>query len=84
VSAGTLRYMLLDHALGSDLLPDGALKLGSRLGIHKRLRAEERGGVEAQEERTQDLVQRMSSGPIAELPARANEQHYEMPPECSS
>ncbi len=84
MSARTLRYRLLDHALGSGLLPDPALKLGSRLGIHKRLRAEERGGVEAEEDGTHDLVERMSNGPIAELPARANEQHYEMPPECSS
>ena len=38
-------------------------------------------GVEAEEEGTHDLVERMSNGPIAELPARANEQHYEMPPE---
>src|SRR5438128_3243471 len=46
-----------------------------------RIAREQRGGVEAQEERTRALVRHMSSGPIAEHPAKANEQHYELPAE---
>lgn len=46
-----------------------------------REREESRGGVVAQEERLKALLRRMSSGPIAELPEKANEQHYELPAE---
>jgi cyclopropane-fatty-acyl-phospholipid synthase len=46
-----------------------------------RVAREERGGVEAQEQRTLELVRRMSNGPIAEQPAKPNEQHYELPAE---
>ena len=75
------RYALLDLALGRGLLPDPLLAAGSRIGARARLRREERGGVEAQEQRLAALVEEMRSGPIAELPARANEQHYELPAE---
>jgi cyclopropane-fatty-acyl-phospholipid synthase len=76
-----LRHTLLDRALAGGLLPDGLLRSGSRLGARARLRREERGGVEAQDARLADLVKRMSTGPIAEVPAKANEQHYELPAE---
>jgi cyclopropane-fatty-acyl-phospholipid synthase len=76
-----LRYQLLDRALERDLLPDPLLRSGSRLGARARLRREERGGVEAQEQRLGDLLERMRSGPIAESPASANAQHYELPAE---
>lgn len=76
-----LRYTLLDRALAAGLIPDGVLRAGSRYGARARRRREERGGVEAQEQRLAALVARMSSGPIAELPAAANEQHYELPAE---
>jgi len=75
-----IRYALLDRALERGLLPDGVLRAGSRLGARLRLAREERGGVEAQEERLRALVERMGSGSIAELAASANEQHYELPP----
>ena len=76
-----LGYALLDRALGAGALPDPALRAGARLGARMRIAREERGGVEAQEERTRELVRHMSSGPIAEHPAKANEQHYELPAE---
>jgi cyclopropane-fatty-acyl-phospholipid synthase len=75
------RYAVLDRALGAGVVPDAVLRAGSRVGIHLRLRHDERGGVAAQEERLGRLVERMSSGPIAEVPAKANEQHYELPAE---
>jgi cyclopropane-fatty-acyl-phospholipid synthase len=74
-----LRYAMLDHALEVGRPLDPLLRAGSRWGTVARLRREERGGVEAQERRLRQLVARMSSGPIAELPAKANEQHYELP-----
>lgn len=73
------RYELLDRALARGIVPDGVLRLGSRYATRKRLRDESRGGVEAQEARFADLVAHMSTGPIAEVPAKANEQHYELP-----
>jgi cyclopropane-fatty-acyl-phospholipid synthase len=74
-----LRYTLLDRALGAGAMPDGLLRLGSRVATRARLRREQRGGARAQEQRTTELVRRMSCGPIAEAPARANQQHYELP-----
>src|SRR5437764_1484906 len=79
VTPRALGYALLDRALGAGALPDPALRAGARLGARMRIAREERGGVEAQEERTRELVRHMSSGPIAEHPAKANEQHYELP-----
>jgi cyclopropane-fatty-acyl-phospholipid synthase len=76
-----LRYRALDWALGHNVLPDGLLRVGSRVGAELRERRELRGGVVAQEARLAALVERMRSGPIAEGTAEANEQHYELPPE---
>ncbi len=76
-----LRYRTLDAALGRGLLPDAVLRLGSRWGAAARERRESRGGVVAQEARLRALVERMSSGPVAEVPEKANEQHYELPPD---
>jgi cyclopropane-fatty-acyl-phospholipid synthase len=78
---GALRYRLLDRALERQLAPDSLLRAGSRYGAWARERRESRGGVVAQEERLRVLLRRMSSGPIAEVPEKANEQHYGLPPE---
>jgi cyclopropane-fatty-acyl-phospholipid synthase len=76
-----LRYRLLDQALQRRLLPDALLRAGSRFGAWDRERREGRGGVEAQERRFIELLARMSCGPVAEVPEKANEQHYALPPE---
>jgi cyclopropane-fatty-acyl-phospholipid synthase len=75
------RYQLLDRALEHQLAPDALLRAGSRYGAWARERRESLGGVVAQEERLRVLLRRMSSGPIAEVPGKANEQHYELPAE---
>src|ERR1700690_487460 len=75
------RYKLLDRALARGLLPAPLLGAGSRGGPRAGLRREQRGGVEAQEQRLGELVEKMRSGPIAEAVGRANEQHYELPAE---
>jgi cyclopropane-fatty-acyl-phospholipid synthase len=74
-------YALLDRVLEHDVLPDAMLRGGSRVGAAVRQRREERGGLEAQGQRFEALVASMREGPIAELPAKANEQHYELPAE---
>src|SRR5579872_3281184 len=81
MSRGRLRYALLDRALARGALPDPLLRAGSRAGALARLRREERGGVEAQQQRLAELAERMRSGPLAERTDSANEQHYELPPE---
>jgi cyclopropane-fatty-acyl-phospholipid synthase len=73
-------YALLDRSLARGLLPDPLLRAGSRVGARMRLRREERGGVQAQLAHTAALAERMRSGPLAEQVARANAQHYELPP----
>jgi cyclopropane-fatty-acyl-phospholipid synthase len=75
------RYALLDRALARGLLSDPLLRAGSRVSARARIRRESRGGVEAQAQRLAALLATMRSGPIAESPARANEQHYELPAE---
>ena len=79
VTDSSLRYRLLDHALERALLPDPVLRAGSLSGAWARERRESRGGVLGQQDRLRALVERMSSGPIAEVPEKANEQHYELP-----
>jgi cyclopropane-fatty-acyl-phospholipid synthase len=75
------RYGLLDRVLERGLLPDPLLRAGSRWGARARLRREERGGVEAQQERLGALAETMRSGPLAESVARPDAQHYELPAE---
>ena len=75
------RYGLLDRMLERGLLPDRVLRTGSVIGARSRLRREQRGGVEEQERRLGELVERMRSGPVAESVVAANEQHYELPAE---
>jgi cyclopropane-fatty-acyl-phospholipid synthase len=75
------RYELLDRALERGLVPDPLLRAGSRSAARRRERAEARGGVAEQSERLNALLERMSSGPIAEAPPPASQQRYELPPE---
>jgi cyclopropane-fatty-acyl-phospholipid synthase len=75
------RYELLDLALERNLVPDRILRAGSRYGAWARERRESRGGVTAQQERLRELLARMATGPIAEVPEKANQQHYELPAE---
>jgi cyclopropane-fatty-acyl-phospholipid synthase len=79
VTNSSLRYRLLDRALERALLPDAILRAGSLSGAWARERRESRGGVVGQQDRLRDLLARMSRGPIAEVPEKANEQHYELP-----
>src|SRR3954454_5643162 len=72
-------YELLDRALSHHLLLDPVLLFGSRLATRRRLRSEQEGGVEAQEDRLRSLVWHMSHGPIMEVPERATESHLELP-----
>jgi cyclopropane-fatty-acyl-phospholipid synthase len=73
------RYELLDAVLQRGLIPDWVLRTGSLFGAWDRERRESAGGVTGQQARLRALIARMSTGPIAEVPEKANEQHYELP-----
>jgi cyclopropane-fatty-acyl-phospholipid synthase len=75
------RYRLLDAALARGFAPDPLLAAGARVGARMRERRERMGGIAGEDARRRELLARMRSGPIAELPERANEQHYELPAE---
>ncbi|MEA2197339.1 MAG: cyclopropane-fatty-acyl-phospholipid synthase [Solirubrobacteraceae bacterium] len=80
-SPSRLRYRLLDHALERQAVPDLMLRAGVRYGAWSRERRESHGGIVVQEERLRAMLRRMSSGPIAEVPDRAHEQHHGLPSE---
>src|ERR1700689_1224500 len=83
-SSEPFRYELLDRARERRLPPDALLRAGSLYGAWARERSSAAGGVVAQGERLQELVARMSSGPVAEAVDASNAQHYELPAEFLS
>ncbi len=56
-------------------LPDALVRAGIRALLAERLRAEEQGG----EARQAAFRASLATGPVAPVPAKANEQHYEVP-----
>jgi len=61
------------------LVPDRVVRLGIRRLLKERLAEMHAGDAEAAEEATQDFIAAMRKAPIALLPEKANEQHYEVP-----
>jgi cyclopropane-fatty-acyl-phospholipid synthase len=62
------------------LLPDPVVRLGIRRLLRQRLLEVTAGGDRAVAERNRAFVATCRQGPIAALPERANEQHYEVAP----
>ncbi|MDI4634128.1 class I SAM-dependent methyltransferase [Pelomonas sp. V22] len=60
-------------------LPDGITRLGIRQLLRERLAEVASGDAVAVAEQTQAFLQRMRESPLALLPEKANEQHYELP-----
>lgn len=63
------------------LLPDWMIRLGIRLLDEKRLRMEDHGDPEAQQEALSRFAADLRRSPVAVQTHKANEQHYELPPE---
>ena len=63
------------------LLPDRLIRIGIRRLNRMRLREEDRGGEEEQLRAAEEFIDRMQQSPIALQTHKANEQHYEMPPD---
>jgi len=72
-------HLAIDRALATGLIPDRVVRTASRRAASQRIRRESEGGVEGAEARLATLVERMSTGPIAEQVESANRQHYEVP-----
>lgn len=62
-------------------MPDPMVRFGIRRLLRKRLNEIDSGNEEENQNRFKELVQEFSSGPIAHVPEKANEQHYEVPAE---
>lgn len=71
----------LDDLLAKNLLPDAAIRIGIRRLLARKLRDEDRGGIEAQQAALMDFVRELRSSPIAVKTKAANDQHYEVPTE---
>lgn len=62
-------------------IPDLVLRAGIRLLVRQRLSEEAAHDPELSAEREHSFFQKMSAAPIALVPEKANEQHYEVPAE---
>ncbi len=67
--------------LERDLLPDWLIRAGIRRLLARRLREEDKGGVEAQQAHLMKFVEELRQSPVAIATREANEQHYELPSE---
>jgi|SRR5450755_308348 len=67
--------------LEQGLVPDFLIRRGIRRLLRARLDEEDKGGPEAQQRHTMQLVARLKQSPVAINTADANAQHYELPPE---
>jgi cyclopropane-fatty-acyl-phospholipid synthase len=62
-------------------VPDAAIRAGIRRLCHARRRHVTRGDCESRRDRERAFIRDMDAGPVAPVPEKANEQHYELPPE---
>ena len=66
------------------MVPDRAVRLGIRRLLRQRLDELQGGDPEAQARITESFIEGLREAPVALLPEKANEQHYELPPEFFS
>ena len=62
-------------------VPDTLVRIGIRRLLNKRLQQVDQGSDSANQKFQQSLINEFSAGPLAVLPEKANEQHYEVPTE---
>jgi len=70
----------LVHLADNGTLPDALCRLGIRKLCEKRLQDILAQDPASQKQRTDQFVEAMCAGPVAPVPEKANEQHYELPP----
>lgn len=71
-------------AIERGYVPDAAVRFGIRRLLKERLQLECRGTCEDQQERLEQFLESARTSPIAPVPEKANEQHYELPAEFFS
>ncbi|QDU79622.1 Cyclopropane-fatty-acyl-phospholipid synthase [Polystyrenella longa] len=59
--------------------PDSMIRYGVRRLLHQRLEQESKGDCAERQERFQEFLNETRRAPIAVMPEKANEQHYEVP-----
>ena len=72
-----LATSLADRAI----LPDSLIRIGIRRLDRQRLRAERPANESDHQKRRRRFIDAIRNSPIAVVPEKANEQHYEVPPE---
>ena len=78
--------MMINNNLASELsekgwVPDGIIRTGIRALLERRLVDIKSGDTQAASQQLHEFMQAMDKAPIAPLPEKANEQHYEVPAE---
>ena len=76
--------MMINSNLANELsekgwVPDGIIRTGIRALLERRLADIRAGDAQTVSEQLQVFIELMDSAPIALLPEKANEQHYEVP-----
>jgi cyclopropane-fatty-acyl-phospholipid synthase len=71
---------LLTNLADRGIMPDRLIRFGIRRLDRKRLIDEDRGSALEQRRAIEDFIGRMRKSPVAIVPHKANEQHYEVPP----
>jgi cyclopropane-fatty-acyl-phospholipid synthase len=71
--------MWYDSLVEKDRVPDFLIRQNIRKLLAQRLEDEDRGNVEANQEKIMELIAELKASPIAVNTANANEQHYEVP-----
>ncbi|GJD10356.1 (S)-coclaurine N-methyltransferase [Galdieria sulphuraria] len=69
------------HLVHTGKVPDGLIRWIIRRLCESRLKQLERKNVESDYEYIQQFIQEIKTYPVAVLTEKANEQHYELPPE---
>ncbi len=80
-SKGDSMTSLAMNLLERDLVPDFLIRRRIRSLLAARLREEDQGDPERQQNRFSDFLRRLTASPVAIETAAANEQHYEVPTE---
>ena len=71
--------MWYQNLLEANQIPDSLLRWGIRYYNSMHLRRLAKGGAEAHKKRFQAFLKQLEKAPLAALPEKANEQHYEVP-----
>jgi cyclopropane-fatty-acyl-phospholipid synthase len=72
------------HLLERELVPDFLIRRRIRALLAARLREEDQGDPERQQQRLMEFIRTLERSPVAIETAAANEQHYEVPTEFYS